>query len=101
MTDNEINEIANVFWGYLKRDPEHKDRRQTAWGTKTKKGLTATIIRLGAHARLKESSEPSEIAIQFLDVSGAVIRRTTCKPSIAPTEIMVPTTTETLFIEGR
>jgi hypothetical protein len=40
-------QIADVFWDYLKRDPEHKDRRQTAWGTKTKQGLAAVIVRLG------------------------------------------------------
>ena len=40
-------EIVSVFWDFLKKDPEHKDRRQTAWGTKTKQGLAATIKRLG------------------------------------------------------
>ena len=43
-------EIANVFWGSLKRDPEHKDRRQTEWGTKTKEGLAAVIKRLAYEA---------------------------------------------------
>lgn len=48
MKDNTFTnkEIADVFWDYLKRDPEHKDRRQTAWGTKTKLGLALTIKRL-------------------------------------------------------
>jgi hypothetical protein len=42
MTDNDI--IA-LLWDYLKRDPEHKDRRQTGWGTKTKAGLVASVRR--------------------------------------------------------
>ncbi len=40
-------EIAVVFWDSLKRDPSNRERRQTAWGTKTKIGLVATIKRLG------------------------------------------------------
>lgn len=44
-------EVADVFWEYLDCDPDHKDRRQTAWGTKTKTGLAAVIRRLGAGNR--------------------------------------------------
>jgi hypothetical protein len=44
MTDEEI---ADVFWDHLKRVAGHKDRRWTAWGSKTKVGLAATIQRLG------------------------------------------------------
>ncbi len=40
-------EIANVFWESLKKDPEHVDRRRTAWGGYTKKGIAAIIKRLG------------------------------------------------------
>ena len=40
-------EVADVFWYHLKRDPDHKDRRMTAWGSKTKIGLAETIKRLG------------------------------------------------------
>jgi hypothetical protein len=40
-------QIADVFWNYLKKDPEHKDRRMTAWGSKTKLGLALTVKRLG------------------------------------------------------
>ncbi len=40
-------EVADVFWYYLKRDPDHKDRRLTSWGSKTKLGLAETIKRLG------------------------------------------------------
>ncbi len=37
---------VDLLWDYLKRDPEHKDRRQTGWGTKTQSGLTACIARI-------------------------------------------------------
>ena len=47
-------QIADVFWDYLKRDPENKDRRQTAWGSKTKLGLALTIKRLGENQIDKE-----------------------------------------------
>ncbi len=36
-------EIVDLLWDYLKRDPEHKDRRKTGYGTKTKVGLVNTI----------------------------------------------------------
>jgi hypothetical protein len=39
-------EILDLLWDSLKRDPEHKDRRQTGWGTKTRVGLIACIDRL-------------------------------------------------------
>ncbi len=35
--------LVELLWDYLKRDPEHKDRRQTGYGTKTKLGLVASI----------------------------------------------------------
>ncbi len=35
--------IAGLLWDYLKRDPEHKDRRHTSGGTKTKLGLLRSI----------------------------------------------------------
>jgi len=38
--------IAELLWDYLKKDPEHKDRRQTGWGTKTKIGLAASVARI-------------------------------------------------------
>lgn len=38
--------IALLLWDYLKKDPEHKDRRQTSFGTKTKQGLFASIKRI-------------------------------------------------------
>ena len=41
--DNAID----LLWDSLKRDPEHEDRRQTGWGTKTQAGLAACVARLG------------------------------------------------------
>ena len=38
--------IFDLLWDYLKRDPDHKDRRQTGWGTKTKVGLVACLDRI-------------------------------------------------------
>ena len=35
--------IVDLLWDYLKRDPEYKDRRQTAYGSKTKYGLARSI----------------------------------------------------------
>lgn len=35
--------VVDLLWEYLKKDPEHKDRRQTAWGTKTQYGLARCI----------------------------------------------------------
>jgi hypothetical protein len=48
----EAEAIADLLWDYLKRDPEHKDRRRIGDGTKTKLGLLRTI-----KARLKEASK--------------------------------------------
>ncbi len=46
MTDEQQSAIVELLWDYLKKDPEHKDRRQTGWGTKTKVGLCACIERI-------------------------------------------------------
>jgi len=35
--------ITDLLWDYLKKDPEHKDRVRTGWGTKTKLGLRRTV----------------------------------------------------------
>ncbi len=40
--------IVDLLWDSLKRDPHHKDRRQTGWGTKTQEGLIACIERVAA-----------------------------------------------------
>jgi hypothetical protein len=39
-------EICDLLWDSLARDPEHPDRRCTGWGTKTKKGLVACLERI-------------------------------------------------------
>lgn len=46
MNENQKEKIKTLLWDYLRRDPEHKDRRQTGWGTKTFEGLTACIERI-------------------------------------------------------
>ncbi len=40
--------VIDLLWDSLKKDPEHKDRRQTGWGTKTKIGLIACVARIAA-----------------------------------------------------
>lgn len=45
LTNKEV-EVFELLWDSLKRDPEHKDRRQTGWGTKTKVGLMACLDRI-------------------------------------------------------
>lgn len=37
--------IKDLLWDYLKKDPEHADRRMTGYGTKTLIGLVASIER--------------------------------------------------------
>ena len=58
--------LVDLLWDYLKKDPEHKDRRQTGFGTKTKIGLVASIERIinehaaaqpEAHAERKAATE--------------------------------------------
>jgi hypothetical protein len=39
-------DIEALLWDSLKRDPEHKDRRVTGWGTKTLTGLIASVRRV-------------------------------------------------------
>lgn len=39
--------VVELLWDSLKRDPEHADRRQTGWGTKTQAGLSACVYRIG------------------------------------------------------
>lgn len=41
----ENHPVITLLWNYLKRDPEYKDRVQTAYGTKTKQGLVLSIAR--------------------------------------------------------
>ena len=37
------SELLCLLWDSMKRDPEHKDRVRTGYGTKTKLGLLACI----------------------------------------------------------
>lgn len=39
----EADAVAALLWDYLRRDPEHKTRRRTGAGTKTKLGLLRTL----------------------------------------------------------
>lgn len=41
-------QLIDLLWNHLKRDPEHKDRRRTGYGTKTMGGLAACIRRIVA-----------------------------------------------------
>ena len=38
--------VQDLLWPSLQRDPEHKDRRRTGFGTKTITGLAASIERI-------------------------------------------------------
>ncbi|KKL91299.1 hypothetical protein LCGC14_1896060 [marine sediment metagenome] len=38
--------VDELLWDCLLKDPEHKDRRRTGFGTKTLKGLTSCIVRI-------------------------------------------------------
>lgn len=48
MTEYQNDQLITLLWESMKKDPEHKDRRQTGWGTKTKEGLCACIARICA-----------------------------------------------------
>ena len=52
--------IADLLWDYLKRDPEHKDRRMTGFGTKTKKGLALSVARI-----VRECDEDETQSVEF------------------------------------
>ena len=40
------NELLNLLWDSLKRQPGRPDVRVTSWGTKTKRGLLACVERI-------------------------------------------------------
>lgn len=46
MTESQKQSLLDLLWDYMKRDPEHKDRVRTGWGTKTQIGLLACIERI-------------------------------------------------------
>ncbi len=39
-------QLIDLLWAYMKRDPQNKDRVQTGYGTKTKDGLVASVRRI-------------------------------------------------------
>lgn len=43
MNEKQKAAVIELLWDYLKRDPEHKDRVRTGWGTKTQDGLIKRI----------------------------------------------------------
>lgn len=46
MTEKQEQELLELLWDYMKKDPAHKDRVRTGWGTKTKQGLVASVRRI-------------------------------------------------------
>lgn len=46
MTATRHEQLIELLWNSMKRDPEHKDRVRTGWGTKTQIGLVASIERI-------------------------------------------------------
>jgi hypothetical protein len=46
MSDEQRKQLLELLWGCMTRDPEHTDRVQTGWGTKTREGLVACIERI-------------------------------------------------------
>jgi len=43
LTPWQQRELIELLWQSLKQDSEHKDRKQTGYGTKTQTGLLASI----------------------------------------------------------
>lgn len=46
MNAYETHPLVELLWNSMKRDPQHKDRVQTGYGTKTKQGLVLSIARI-------------------------------------------------------
>jgi hypothetical protein len=46
LTDSQMAAVIDLLWDSLRRDREHKDRRMTGWGSKTKVGLLACLHRI-------------------------------------------------------
>ncbi len=55
-TDKQNEAVVDLLWDSLKRDPEHSDRRQTSWGTKTKEGLAACVERIATTPAIEVKS---------------------------------------------
>lgn len=62
MTEKQKQELIELLWDSMKRDPEHKDRVRTGYGTKTQTGLLACIesIMLGRYDLRERTNDPSE-----------------------------------------
>lgn len=45
------DQLVDLLWSYMKKDPEHKDRVQTGWGTKTQIGLGLTVKRFASDSK--------------------------------------------------
>lgn len=54
MTNEQKVAILDLLWDTLRNDPEHKDRKQTGWGTKTKAGLILCIERICEEGHLPD-----------------------------------------------
>lgn len=46
LTKEQRGRVIDLLWDSLKSDSQHKDRKQTGWGTKTKQGLISCIERI-------------------------------------------------------
>ena len=46
LTPQQAKALIAFLWPAMRRDPEHRDRVRTAWGTKTQTGLIACIERI-------------------------------------------------------
>jgi len=46
MENKVFDALIELLWDSLKRDPNHNDRRQTGWGSKTKVGLIRCIFKV-------------------------------------------------------
>ena len=62
MDEKQRAQIIHLLWSSMKRDPEHKDRVQTGYGTKTQEGLIACIEGVMGEG---ESDKPSPSQLQF------------------------------------
>ena len=49
--------LIGLLWDSLKHDPDHKDRRQTGWGTKTQAGLFLSVQRIMDGHKLPKGNE--------------------------------------------
>jgi len=57
MTEKQKAALLTLLWDSMKRDPEHKDRVRTGWGTKTKQGLCACIENIITDETLQDPLE--------------------------------------------